>query len=161
MFKKIIDFYKKNQEVINYLIVGGIGTVISIASFTILLNLSVETVTSNIISWIITVVVMYILNRYFVFTKHAKGLKKIVLEILSFVSARIFTLVLETIIVWLGIDVMHLNAVLIKILAQILVIVLNYVASKLFIFKDSGNTSDKADNVRKNSSDRKTKNIKN
>ena len=137
MFKKLFEIYKKNQELINYLVVGVIGTVISIASFAVLMNIGVETVASNVISWVITVIVMYVMNRYFVFLKHAKGFAAIVREITSFVSARIFTLLLETLIVWLGIDAMHLNAIIIKTFAQILVIVLNYVFSKLFIFRDS------------------------
>ena len=155
MFKKMFDLYKKHSEIINYLIVGGIGTVISIGSFTLLMNVGVETAVSNVISWVVTVIAMYVLNRYFVFTEHAKGFKKVLREIIAFTSARILTLVLETIIVVLGIDVMKLNAVVVKTFAQILVIVLNYVASKLFIFKNSGSTDDKANRVGNKSSDRK------
>lgn len=144
MFKKLLKIYKKNKELVNYLIVGVIGTIISIVSFAILMNVGVETVASNVISWIITVVAMYVLNRYCVFTEHAKGAAKIFREIVSFVSARIFTLLLETLIVWLGIDVMHLNAIIIKTFAQILVIVLNYVFSKLFIFRNTHKGDNKA-----------------
>lgn len=144
MFKKLFEIYKKNKELINYLIVGAIGTVISIASFAILMNVGVETVSSNVISWIITVIVMYIMNRYCVFAEHAKGAVAVFREVVSFVSARIFTLLLETLIVWLGIDVMHLNAIIIKTFAQILVIVLNYVFSKLFIFRNTNKSNSKA-----------------
>ena len=147
MFKKLMNLYQKNKEVINYLVVGVFGTVISIASFAILMNVGIETVLSNVISWIITVIVMYVMNRYFVFVKHAKGFAAILREIVSFVSARIFTLLLETLIVWLGIDVMHLNAIIIKTFAQILVIVLNYVFSKLFIFRNTDKSDNKADRV--------------
>ena len=147
MFKKLFEIYKKNKELINYLIVGVIGTIISIASFAVLMKVGVETVTSNVISWIITVIVMYVMNRYFVFAEHAKGVARIIREIVSFVSARIFTLLLETLIVWLGIDVMHLNAIIIKTVAQILVIVLNYVFSKLFIFRNTDKGNDKANRV--------------
>ena len=163
MFKKIMDFYKKNQEVINYLIVGGIGTVISIASFTILLNLSVETVASNIISWIIVVILMYVLNRYFVFEEHATGKVAVIREIISFVMARIFTLVLETIVVWLGIDVLKFNSdfgvVAVKTFGQVLVIVLNFVFSKLFIFKNSKATADETDSVGNHGRNRKTNDV--
>ena len=147
MFKKLFEIYKKNKELINYLIVGVIGTIISIASFAVLMKVGVETVASNVISWIITVIVMYVMNRYFVFAEHAKGVARIIREIVSFVSARIFTLLLETLIVWLGIDVMHLNAIIIKTVAQILVIVLNYVFSKLFIFRNTDKGNDKANRV--------------
>ena len=159
MFKKIWDLYKKYREPINYLITGGIGTVVSIGSFALLINLC-GTVAANIISWIIVVILMYILNRYFVFEKHATGFSAIMREIISFALARIFTLVLETFVVWLGIDVMHLNAIVVKTFAQILVIVLNYFFSKFFIFKDSGEASKDLNDV-VDGGNRKTSNVKN
>ena len=136
MFKKLLELYKKHQEIINYLVVGGIGTVVSIASFALFIQLSLDTVVSNVVSWIIVVILMYVLNRYFVFSEHAHGFKAIFLEIVAFFGARVATLLIETAIVWLGIDVMNLNAIIIKTIGQVAVIVLNYVASKLVIFKD-------------------------
>lgn len=133
--KTSISYYKKHKELLNYLIVGVIGTVISIASFALVVKVGADVVLANIISWIISVTVLYILNRYYVFENHAHGAKGIISEIAKFVSARLLTLVLETLIVWLGVDQMHLDAVIIKTIAQVVVIVLNYVASKLVIFK--------------------------
>jgi len=150
MFKKFWNLYQKYQEPINYLVVGGIGTLVSIVSFALLLNL-MSTVAANIVSWIVVVILMYVLNRYFVFSEHAKGFAAIAREIVSFVMARVATLLLETFIVWLGIDMMKLNAIAIKTFAQILVIVLNYFFSKFFIFKDSKKGNNKADAVRDNS----------
>lgn len=135
MFNKIWSVYQKHKELINYLIVGGIGTFVSILTFAVLINLGLSTVVANTISWFIVVVLMYILNRYFVFSEHATGFVGIVREILSFFAARVATLFIEDFIVWLGIDVMNFNAIIIKVIGQITVIVLNYVASKLFIFK--------------------------
>ena len=159
MLKKIWDLYKKYREPINYLITGGIGTVVSIGSFALLIGIC-GTVAANIISWVIVVILMYILNRYFVFEKHASGTKAIIVEIFSFAMARVFTLVLETLVVWLGIDVMHLNAIVVKTFAQILVIVLNYFFSKFFIFKDAGEAGKNLNNVA-DSNHRKAGNVKN
>ena len=139
MQQKILALYKKHQELVNYLVVGVIGTVVSIAIFTALMKMTNESVLSNIISWVVTVILMYMLNRYFVFLEHAKDKVAILKEMSTFVSARIATLLLETAIVWLGIDVMKLNSglkiIAVKTVGQIVVIVLNFVAAKLVIFK--------------------------
>lgn len=139
MQQKILALYKKHQELVNYLVVGVIGTVVSIAVFTALMKMTNESVLSNVISWMVTVILMYILNRYFVFLEHAKDKVAILKEMSTFVSARIATLLLETAIVWLGIDVMKLNSglkiIAVKTVGQIVVIVLNFVAAKLVIFK--------------------------
>ena len=139
MQQKILALYKKYQELVNYLVVGVIGTVVSIVIFTALMKMTNESVLSNIISWVVTVILMYMLNRYFVFLEHAKDKVAILKEMSTFVSARIATLLLETVIVWLGIDVMKLNSglqiIVVKTVGQVLVIVLNFVAAKLVIFK--------------------------
>lgn len=139
MQQKILALYKKHQELVNYLVVGVIGTVVSIAIFTVLMKMTNESVLSNVISWMVTVILMYILNRYFVFLEHAEDKVAILKEMSTFVSARIATLLLETAIVWLGIDVMKLNSglkiIAVKTIGQVLVIVLNFVAAKLVIFK--------------------------
>ena len=139
MQQKILALYKKHQELVNYLVVGVIGTVVSIVIFTALMKMTNESVLSNVISWMVTVILMYILNRYFVFLEHAKDKVAILKEMSTFVSARIATLLLETAIVWLGIDVMKLNSglkiIAVKIVGQVLVIALNFVAAKLVIFK--------------------------
>lgn len=161
--KNILDLYKKYREIINYLVVGVFGTVVSIGTFALFMNLNLGTVASNIISWIIVVILMYILNRLFVFEEHANDKAGIIREIVSFVMARIFTLVLETIVVWLGIDVLKFNSdfgvVAVKTFGQVLVIVLNFVFSKLFIFKNSKSATDKTDGVGNHGRDRKTKDI--
>ena len=139
MQQKILALYKKHKELVNYLVVGVIGTVVSIVIFTALMKMTNESVLSNIISWVVTVILMYMLNRYFVFLEHAKDKVAILKEMSTFVSARIVTLLLETAIVWLGIDVMKLNSglqiVVVKTIGQVVVIVLNFVAAKLVIFK--------------------------
>ena len=161
--KKIFELYKKYREIINYLVVGVIGTVVSIATFALFMGINLGTVVSNIVSWIIVVILMYILNRYFVFEEHATEKAAILREIVSFVMARIFTLILETIVVWLGIDVLKFNSdfgvVAVKTFGQVLVIVLNFVFSKLFIFKNSKAAADETDSVGNHSRNRKAKDV--
>ena len=101
--KKIINLYKKYEEIINYLIVGVLTTVVSLVVkwgllFTILdPKNSVQLQVAVVISWIAAVVFAYITNRIFVFKSKSK---KILKEITSFFGARLLTLGLEMLIMW-------------------------------------------------------------
>ena len=140
--KKIWDLYHKYEEIINYLIVGGMTTVISLAVkygllFTILdASDAMELQVAVIVSWIVAVAFAYVANRIFVF--HSKS-KKYLKEISGFVAGRIATLILEMVIMWFFVTLLGMNSnlwvIIWTIVAQILVIVGNYVISKLFVFK--------------------------
>ena len=128
------SIYKKYEEIINYLITGAIGVAISVASYAISRKIGFGLFESNIISWIIAVLSMYILNKLFVFKSKCTGKKELLKEFVSFISARIFTFFVETFILWLGADILKINDILVKIIAQIVIIILNYILSKLWIF---------------------------
>ncbi len=132
MFKLAKDFYKKYEEVLRYLIVGVIGMIISIFSYYLCRNFDLHYAVSNVISWVVTVIVVYVLNRKYVFKSKSD---KILKEFISFVLVRIFTLFLETATIWLVVDVIHGNDIVGKFLGQFVVIVSNYLFSKFFIFK--------------------------
>lgn len=140
--KKIINLYKKYEEIINYLVVGVLTTVVSLVVkwgllFTILdasnaFQLQVAVVTS----WVIAVIFAYVTNRIFVFKSKSKDILK---EITSFFGARILTLGMEMLIMWFFVTLLELNSDLWvfiwTMLAQVLVIIFNYIFSKLFVFK--------------------------
>ena len=140
--KKIWDLYHKYEEIINYLIVGGLTTLISLAVkygllFTILdAAVAMELQAAVIISWIVAVIFAYFANRIFVF--HSKS-KKYLKEISGFLAGRVATLVLEMVVMWFFVTLLGLDSniwvVIWSIVAQIMVIVGNYVISKLFVFK--------------------------
>ena len=127
--KKLFNKYK---EPIAYLFFGGVATIISIGSF-YLANKIFGAITSNIISWILAVLFQYYTNKNWVFapTKNKSKFR----EFIQFVSSRLFTLLIETAIIWLFVDNLHYNALLIKVIGEIIVIVGNYVLSKLWVFK--------------------------
>lgn len=136
LFKRSLDLYKKYKEIFNYLFVGGFGTILSIALFIVFeQGLKLETLVANVISWIITVTVLYILNRLFVFEEHAEGTGKVMIEVVKFFSARLITLGVESLILFIFVDNMHYNSIIVKCLAQAVVIVLNYGASKILVFR--------------------------
>lgn len=140
MLSLIINIYKKNKEVINYLIFGFLTTLINLLTYfiltSILLDASkvIELQSANIISWITAVIFAYFTNRKYVFdSKNNNKIK----EIFSFFIARLATLVVDMIIMYLGVNILFLNDKFVKIISQIIVIVANYVLSKLFVFKKS------------------------
>ena len=137
---KLINIYKKNKEVINYLIFGVLTTAINLLTYflltTIWLDVTkiIELQIANIISWVIAVIFAYVTNGKYVFeSDNCNKLK----EIFSFFVARLLTLILDMIIMYLGVNILLLNDKFIKIISQILIIVSNYILSKLFVFKKS------------------------
>lgn len=140
MLSLIINIYKKNKEVINYLIFGILTTLINLLTYFILTSIwldaskVIELQSANIISWIIAVIFAYFTNRKYVFdSKNNNKIK----EIFSFFIARLTTLVVDMVIMYLGVNILFLNDKFVKIISQITVIVANYVLSKLFVFKKS------------------------
>lgn len=139
---KIWDIYHKYEEIINYLIVGGLTTLISLAVkygllFTIMdASDALELQIAVIISWIIAVAFAYFANRIFVF--HSKS-KQYLKEVSGFVAGRIATLVMEMGIMWFFVTLLGLDSnlwvIIWTIVAQVLVIVGNYIISKVFVFR--------------------------
>ena len=135
--KKILALYRKYAEVINYLIVGGLTTVVSLVvyyglTFTVLNpENAVQLQAATILSWIAAVTFAYVTNRKYVF--HSSN--PVRTEIVSFFAARVGTLVMEMVFMFLTVTVLHMNDRVAKILAQVLIVIANYVLSKLFVFK--------------------------
>lgn len=140
--KKISELYKKHNEIINYLIVGILTTIVSLITkwgllFTILdASIAIELQVAVIISWIIAVIFAYITNRIFVFKSKNKNIIK---EIISFFSSRLITLGMEMIIMWFFVTLLKLSSdtwVLIwTLVVQVIVTIANYIFSKLLVFK--------------------------
>lgn len=136
--EKIKELYIKYKEIINYLIVGGLTTVISlivyyVAVYTVLDPTNAfQLQVANILSWVAGVTFAYFTNRKFVFeSKEPNKLK----EATKFVGSRISTLLLDMFVMWLGVIILAFNDKIMKIISQVLVIVGNYIISKFFVFK--------------------------
>ena len=148
--KKIIELYKKFEEIINYLIMGILTTVVNLVVkyallFTILdASNPTQLQVAVVISWIVACLFAYITNRIIVFKSKSKEILK---EFISFVSARLFTLVLEMLIMFIFVTWLKLNSdlwvVIWSLVAQVIVIVVNYILSKLLIFKKEGIENEK------------------
>ena len=142
MKNKLLKLYKEHREIANYLIVGGLTTLVSLVVkyallFTILdATNGIQLQIAVIISWIISVAFAYWANRKYVFESKSKDYLK---EIGLFVSSRISTLLLDMFIMWFFVTLLKLNTqvwvIIWTIISQILVIVLNYILSKFIVFK--------------------------
>ncbi len=136
--KKVLNLYKKYEEIINYLIVGGLTTVVSLVVyygcvFTFLdPKNAIELQIANIVSWICAVAFAYITNRIFVFKSKSKNYLK---EISSFVGARIISLIMDMLIMFILVTILHGNDKIAKLIVQVVVTIANYIFSKIFVFR--------------------------
>jgi putative flippase GtrA len=140
LFELIKQLYNKYKELIMYGIMGVLSTVINIVTFAICEKIfGINALVSNVIAWVVAVIFAYITNKLFVF--ESKSFKKDVLikEIISFTSARLFSLLLEEVIIYVMIDLMNINSLIVKVFSNIVVIIVNYIFSKLVIFKKKEN----------------------
>lgn len=131
------DIYKKYKEILLYLFFGGLTTIISIGSYSYCdIVTHMDPLVANIISWILAVLFAYVTNKIWVFNAETSGIYELGIEMFHFFTGRIFTLIVEEIILLVFINKLHFNSILVKVAAQIVVIVLNYVISKLIVFRE-------------------------
>lgn len=131
------DLYKKYEEGINYLIFGFLAFVLNYFLFYVCESLlSMPYMWATATSWLLTVFFAYWTNHTFVFKSKNSGATGLIKEFVSFVGSRIATEVLELVIMYLMVDVAGINSYIAKLVAQVAVIVTNYILSKLWIFKE-------------------------
>ena len=146
--KTFEPFYKAHKEVLLYLLFGGLTTVVSVIFFAIPMNMldlgegkllgftiDYDVTISNVISWICAVTFAYATNRTWVFEDKAHGAKPVALECAAFFAGRLFTLVVETLLLNVMTTTLKMQEIIAKIIVSIVTIILNYIISKLFIFK--------------------------
>ena len=135
--EKIKNLYLKYKEVINYLIFGGLSTVVNFVSYYIAARIfGIDEVVSSGISWFCAVLFAYITNKIFVFESKTKSIKSTLIELAKFFLARIASGILCDVGTFaLMVKVLHINDIIAKIVTQIMVIIVNYIFSKLIIFK--------------------------
>ena len=143
--KKIMELYKKYKEIINYLIFGGLATVVNFVSYLIVARLiGVDEVISSGISWFCSVLFAYITNKSYVFESKLDNKKAVIKEMCSFFLARIVSGILCDVGTFaLMVKVFHINDIFSKIVTQVMVVIVNYIFSKLIIFKKPKNKESK------------------
>lgn len=136
IFRWFEPFYFKHKEVLMYLFFGVCTFIISVLSYSLInVGMGVNELVANVISWVIAVLFAFFTNRIWVFEGKTEGAKEFIVQMCNFFGGRLLTLVVEEIILYLFITRMELNSIVVKIVAQVIVIVLNYIISKLWIFR--------------------------
>lgn len=136
MINTLKNYYQRYKEVINYVIFGGLTTIVNYAFYLFFTRiLSIEVVLSTVLSWILAVLFAYITNKKFVFESHSFNIKQVIKEIASFFSFRIVSGIFEVIFMYIFVSVMNFNDIIMKLIANVFVIVLNYIFSKLIVFR--------------------------
>ncbi|MFI3324887.1 MAG: GtrA family protein [Clostridia bacterium] len=132
-FKKLLI---KHKSLLLYAIFGVLTTIINLLCYQICYAyLQISNIPSVVISWIVSVLFAYFTNRSIVFNSQNFDKKSIVKELISFFGCRLATGFLDVVIMFLTVDILQFNSLLMKLLSNVLVIIINYIASKLFIFK--------------------------
>lgn len=138
--RKLIDqgwaLFKKYKQVILYLFFGGCTTLINIVVYALLYRvLQIANVPSTIAAWLVSVIFAFVTNRSLVFESRETELRGRLRELVSFFGCRVLTGVLDVIIMAVAVDMLGWNGLLWKLISNVLVIILNYLASKFLIFR--------------------------
>ena len=132
----IINLLKKYRSFIAYAVFGVLTTIVNIGTYNLCYyQVGMSNTISNIVAWILAVTFAYLTNKVWVFDSKSWAWRVLKKEVPAFVSCRLATGVMDLVIMYISVDVLHWNAMLMKIISNVLVIVLNYVFSKLVIFK--------------------------
>ena len=135
-FKKLADFYRKHLEGMRYLICGALATAVNIGAYSLFYYpFHISNGTSNVIAWVVAAIFAYITNRIIVFDSQVNSKKGLIKEIISFFGCRLLTLAVDQAIMVFTVDKLGWNGLLMKVISNIIVIILNFVFSKILIFK--------------------------
>lgn len=134
--QRFLPCYRRYKEPLLYIFFGAVTTLVSLGTFALFTRLfGWNALLANVLSWVLSVFTAFITNRLWVFSGSRK--ESFGKQLLSFYLGRTATLALEEGLLLLFVTVLQLDALLIKFLSQIVILILNYVISKLFIFKKS------------------------
>lgn len=134
--EKYQEFYLKHREALSYLFWGVMTTLLNFVCFLICFYAFhfIATV-SNVIAWIVAVIFAFFVNKIFVFRSKQWELKKVSYEFWTFIAGRLLSFGFETLFLYITVDLFHFEASIMKLIASVVVMIMNYITSKLFSFK--------------------------
>lgn len=132
--KRLLEFLKEKRDIVSYLFFGVLTTVVSWVVYAPMYHYTQSGTASSIVSWICAVAFAYLTNKPFVFQSHDWSLKTVLPELGKFVGCRVGSGAVETAIIAVTVDGLGWNGILMKLITSVLVMVLNYVGSKLLVF---------------------------
>lgn len=136
MISKIRNLICKYWDILSYLFFGVLTTVVNYLVYLPCYNLlHFSASVSNVIAWVVAVAFAYLTNKPFVFKSHDWSWKTVAPELAKFVGCRIGSGFVETAIIFTMVDLLHFNGNVWKLITSVLVVILNYVGSKLLVFR--------------------------
>lgn len=136
MIGKIRALVEKYWDIVSYLFFGVCTTAVNYIIYLPCYNLlGMSATVSNMIAWVVAVVFAYLTNKPFVFRSNDWSAKTVIPELTKFVGCRVGSGAAETLILFLAVDLLGWNGNIWKLLTQIMVVILNYIASKLLVFR--------------------------
>ena len=141
---KIKAIFQKYREQIMYLIFGGLTTIINWLVYVLLVAVGQDIEVTNVIAWLVAVLFAYVANRAFVFQCKATNKKEVFKEFVRFFGSRVATGIVEIVgfpvlyRIGLNQELLGIDGFLAKITVSVAVIILNYVCSKVIVFRKSG-----------------------
>lgn len=131
-----MQLYRKYKSILSYLIFGVLTTVVNVAAYYLCYDvIGIENIPSTMVAWIIAVAFAFITNKLFVFESRSWKMRIALKEACNFTLCRLGTGVIELIVMYVFVDVLNYNGTVMKLISNIIVIILNYIASKLLIFR--------------------------
>ena len=138
--KKLKSLFNKYREPILYIFFGGLTTVVSFVSYWILADACrLHYMAATVLSWVISVTFAYVTNRKWVFESRAVGVKTVLFEIVSFFACRVASGLMEMGMMFIGVDLLKVNDKVVKLIANVFVIIANYILSKVIVFRKKHN----------------------
>jgi putative flippase GtrA len=136
MVQKIRILIEKHWDIVSYLFFGVCTTIVNYLVYIPCYNfLGMSASVSNMVAWVVAVAFAYLTNKPFVFKSNDWSAATVVPELTKFVGCRIGSGVAETIVLFLAVDLLGWNGNIWKLVTQVMVTVMNYVASKLVVFR--------------------------
>lgn len=136
MFEKIRKLIEKYWDIISYLFFGVLTTVVNYIIYLPCYNLlGFSAAVSNGIAWVVAVAFAYVTNKPFVFKSHDWSSQTVIPELTKFVGCRVGSGLAESLILLVCVDILGWNGNIWKLLTSVLVVVLNYIGSKLLVFR--------------------------
>lgn len=142
LFRPLYPLYRKYKEILLYVFFGGLTTVVSFVTFWFFAEpVGMHELIANAISWIFAVTFAYITNRIWVFDSKVDSKKGMLREASAFYGGRLATLGFEELVLFIFVTWLGYNELLMKVIATVGVLILNYIISKLIVFRKPGNDS--------------------
>jgi putative flippase GtrA len=133
---KLFNWLKVHRELVLYIIFGVATTLVNYLVYFPLYNwFGLSGALSNALSWVVAVAFANLTNKPFVFQSNDWSAKTVFRELLKFVGCRVGSGAIETFLIFLTVDCLHWNGNVLKILTSVIVVILNYIASKWLVFR--------------------------